>query len=161
MPLPSASLLPTNPSASPRAVEHHLTLGTGQAGRTADTASAPWLIREVPLPQPSAVPSGAVDIDDLVAEFAATPKGAKSVIKGRNWVAKTFYRGHPSLSALRLQHGWSQAELARQVGTSQSYIGRLETGLVDPQLSTMRKIALALGVSVIALIEALTRETQS
>ena len=111
--------------------------------------------------QPSAVPSNAVDVDDLAAEFAVTSKGAESVAKGRQWVAKTFYGDHPSLSALRLQHGWSQAELARQVGTSQSYIGRLETGLVDPQLSTMRKIALAMGVSVIALIEALTRETQS
>ena len=161
MPLPSASLLPTAPSASPRAIERHLTLVTGQAGRTAETASAPWLIREVPLPQPSAVPSGAVDIDDLAAEFEATPKGAKSVAKGRQWVAKTFYGDRPSLSALRLQHGWSQAELARQVGTSQSYIGRLETGLVDPQLSTMRRVALALGVPVAALIEALTLGTPS
>lgn len=106
--------------------------------------------------QPSVVPPGAVDIDDLVAEFEATTQGAKAVAKGRQWVAKTFYSEGQSLAALRLQHGWSQVELARQVGTSQSYIGRLETGLVDPQLSTMRKIALALGVTVAALADALT-----
>lgn len=110
--------------------------------------------------QPSVAPAGAVDIDDLLAEFEATPKGAKSVVKGRQWVAKTFYGDGPSLAALRLQHGWSQAELARKVGTSQSYIGRLETGGIDPQLSTVRKIALILGVSVTALVEALTPETQ-
>lgn len=102
-----------------------------------------------------------MDIDDLVAEFDATPNGAKSIAKGRQWVAKTFYGDRASLAALRLQHGWSQAELARQVGTSQSYIGRLEAGLVDPQLSTIRKIALALGVSVTALVAALSPETQA
>ncbi len=132
-----------------------------QGGQSVDTASAPWLIREVPLAQPSNMPSGAVDIDDLVVELEATPKGAKSIAKGREWVAQTFYSDRASLAALRLQHGWSQAELARQVGTSQSYIGRLETGLVDPQLSTIRKIALALDVAVAELVAALSPETQS
>ena len=156
MPLPSASFSPITPSASPRATESHLTLVSSQAGTAGNTASAPWLIREVPMTQPSVVPPGAVDIDDLLAEFEATTQGAKAVAKGRQWVAKTFYSEGQSLAALRLQHGWSQVELARQVGTSQSYIGRLETGLVDPQLSTMRKIALALGVTVAALADALS-----
>lgn len=111
--------------------------------------------------QQSAVPPGAVDIDDLLAEFEATPRGAKAVAKGRQWVAKTFYGDSASLAALRLQHGWSQAELARQAGTSQSYIGRLETGLVDPQLSTLRKIAQAMGVPVTTLVVALSPEVQS
>lgn len=137
-----------------------MTLVISQAGTEVNTVSAPWLIRQVPVVQPSVAPAGAVDIDDLLAEFEATPKGAKSVVKGRQWVAKTFYGDGPSLAALRLQHGWSQAELARKVGTSQSYIGRLETGGIDPQLSTVRKIALILGVSVTALVEALTPETQ-
>lgn len=161
MPLPSASFSPTTPSASPRATDSHLTLVTCQAGATGNTASAPWLIREVPMVPPTAVPPGAVDIDDLLAEFEATPKGAKAVAKGRQWVAKTFYGGGTSLAALRLQHGWSQAELARQVGTSQSYIGRLETGGIDPQLSTVRKIARVLGVPVTALVDALTPEVQA
>lgn len=107
------------------------------------------------------MPPGAVDIDDLLAEFEATPKGAKSVAKGRQWVAKTFYGEGASLAALRLQHGWSQAELARQVGTSQSYIGRLETGGIDPQLSTVRKLALVLGVPVTALVDALPPQVQA
>lgn len=137
-----------------------MTLVTSQAGSDANASSAPWLIRQVPAVQQSVAPAGAVDIDDLLAEFETTPKGAKSVAKGRQWVAKTFYGDGPSLAALRLQHGWSQAELARQVGTSQSYIGRLETRGIDPQLSTVRKIALILGVSVTALVEALTPENK-
>ena len=111
--------------------------------------------------QPSVEPPGAVDIDDLLAELEASPKSARAVAKGRQWVAKTFYAARSSLAALRLQHGWSQAELARQVGTSQSYIGRLETGGIDPQLSTVRKIALVLDVPVAALVEALTPEAQA
>lgn len=138
-----------------------MTLVSNPAGATGVTASAPWLIREVSMAQPSVVPPGAVDIDDLLAEFEATSKGAEAVAKGRQWVAKTFYGAGVSLAALRLQHGWSQSELARQAGTSQSYIGRLETGLVDPQLSTVRKIALALDVPVATLVEALSPETQS
>ena len=114
--------------------------------------------------QPSVAPAGAVDIDDLMAEFEAVPAMAKAIAKGRQWVAKSFYNGSKTLAALRLQHGWSQAELARQVGTSQSYIGRLETGVIDPQLSTIRKIALALGVPVADLVDSLSPdglETQS
>lgn len=126
-----------------------------------DTATEPWLIREVPLaPQAPAVP-GAMDIDDLVAEFEAVPKGAKALAKGRQWVAESFYAGRATLAQLRLQRGWSQAELARRAETSQSYIGRLETGNIDPQLSTVRKIAQALGVPVSALVEALTTETEA
>ncbi len=138
-----------------------MTLLSTDPGTAANTASAPWLIRQVPMAQPSVVPPDAVDIDDLLAEFEASPNAAKAVAKGRQWVAKTFYGDGATLAGLRLQRGWSQAELGRQAGTSQSYIGRLETGSIDPQLSTMRKIALALGVPVTALVEALTPEVQA
>ena len=153
MPLPNASLSPTALSASPPRAERHLTLVTSHGVQTPATASAPWLIHEVVPNQPSVAPTGAVDIDDLLAEFETVPAKAKAIAKGRKWVAKSFYKGSKTLAALRLQHGWSQAELARQVGTSQSYIGRLETGGIDPQLSTVRKIALVLGVTVAELVE--------
>lgn len=123
-----------------------------------ETATAPWLIHEVALePLPQVIPD-AVDIDDLVAEFEAAPKGAKAIAKGRQWVADNFYANHASLAQLRLKCGWSQAELARRAKTSQSYIGRLETGNVDPQLSTMRRVAQALGVPLATLADALPPE---
>lgn len=65
-----------------------------------------------------------VDIDDLVAEQ----------IHG--------------LAALRLKRGWSQRTLADAIGVKQPHIARLELGHNDPSLSTMRKLATALGVSV-------------
>ena len=138
-----------------------MTLVSSRDGAAGNTTTAPWPIHIVNMVQPSVVPQGAVDIDDLLAEFEATSKGAKAIAKGRQWVAKTFYADGASLAALRLQHGWSQAELARQSGTSQSYIGRLETGGIDPKLSTVRKIAMVLGVPVTALVDALTSEVQA
>lgn len=105
-------------------------------------------------PKPSAM-TGAVDIDDLVTELERVPENAEAIARGRRWVADTFYPGSASVAALRLQNGWSQAELARRAETSQSYIARLERGQVDPQVSTVRKIARALGVPVAALVEAI------
>ncbi len=105
-------------------------------------------------PKPSAI-TGAVDIDDLVAELEQVPENAEAIAKGRQWVADAFYPDAPSVAALRLRHGWSQAELARRADTSQPYIARLERGQVDPQVSTVGKLARALGVPVATLVEAI------
>lgn len=106
-------------------------------------------------PKPSAI-AGALDIDDLVAELERDPENAKAIAKGRQWVAESFYADRSSVAALRLRKGWSQAELARRAETSQPYIARLERGLVDPQISTVKKLAQALGVPVAELVDAIT-----
>lgn len=49
--------------------------------------------------------------------------------------------------------GWSQRELARRCPTSRSHISRLETGHPGMQLSTLRKVARALGVPLAYLVE--------
>ena len=108
-------------------------------------------------PKPSAI-RGALDIDDLVAELEQSPENAKAIAQGRQWVAETFYRGHSSVAALRLRKGWSQAELARRAETSQPYIARLERGQVDPQVSTVRKLALALAMPIAELVEAISED---
>lgn len=112
-------------------------------------------------PKPLAVP-GAIDIDDLVAELeAGSPDNTEAIAQGRQWVAENFYADRVSLAQLRLQKGWSQAELARRAKTSQPYIARLELGKVDPQISTVRKIAKALEVSIEALANALAPEVEA
>jgi DNA-binding XRE family transcriptional regulator len=109
-------------------------------------------------PKPLAV-AGAIDIDDLVAEFESqSQESAKAIAKGRKWVAETFYADRPTLAQLRLKKGWSQAELARRAETSQPYIARLEQGNVDPQMSTAQKIAKVLGVSIEIFAQALSTE---
>lgn len=106
-------------------------------------------------------PIGAIDIDDLVAEFEQSKGKAEAIAKGRQWVADAFYGDGPaSIARLRLHKGWSQAELARQAGTSQSYIARLEQGKVDPQLSTIRKFAKALNVPLTVAVQAISMEVE-
>lgn len=126
------------------------------------TAAGLVIFREIgPLPAAKTI-SGAVDIDDLVAEFEASPEGAEAMAKGREWVAEHFYGDRPpSVAKLRLQRGWSQAELARRAETSQSYIGRLESGNVDPQVSTVRKLAKALGLPLATVVQAISPENDA
>ena len=45
---------------------------------------------------------------------------------------------------LRVEAGWSQAELAAEVGTDQANISRLESSLANPTLKFLKKVARAL-----------------
>jgi transcriptional regulator with XRE-family HTH domain len=57
------------------------------------------------------------------------------------------------LKSLRAKRGITQAALAKRAGVTLSYIGRLEIGRHDPQLSTLMKLAKALKVSVAELVK--------
>ncbi len=57
------------------------------------------------------------------------------------------------LKRLREYQGLTQAQLARKAGLTLGYIGRLEIGMHDPSLSTLRKLAKALKVKVAELVE--------
>jgi len=124
-------------------------VGTMAVGVGVGFAPVFFCVEVKPLAQSGKTAS--VDIDDLVAEFQ----------QGRQWVAETFYQDRPHLAQLRLSKGWSQLELAQRASTSQSYVARLERGKIDPQISTVRKIAEALGVSMETLAHALLVEAQS
>ena len=127
------------------------------------TSTTPGKVIFAEFPVPAKPPSlpGAIDIDDLVAEFEQTNDAAEAIAKGRQWVAKSFYSNQPSsIALLRLQKGWSQAELAKRASTSQSYIARLELGNVDPQISTVRKLAKILDVPVGIVVQAISPEEE-
>ncbi|MCR4303838.1 MAG: helix-turn-helix transcriptional regulator [Gallionella sp.] len=127
------------------------------------TSTAPCrvIFAEFPVPAKPPLLPGAIDIDDLVAEFEQTSDAAEAIAKGRQWVAKSFYSNQPSsIALLRLQKGWSQAELAKRASTSQSYIARLELGNVDPQVSTVKKLAKALDVPVGTVVLAISPEDE-
>lgn len=49
---------------------------------------------------------------------------------------------------LRLERGWSQAELAEHAGTKQANISRLESGLSNPSVNFLRKVAKALDANL-------------
>ena len=54
---------------------------------------------------------------------------------------------------LRKKRDMTQAVLAERTGLTLAYIGRLETGHYDPQLSTLKKLAKALKVKVAELVK--------
>lgn len=57
------------------------------------------------------------------------------------------------IKALRKKHQMTQLVLAQKSGLSHAYIGRLEIGQYDPQLSTLKKLAKALKCSASELVD--------
>lgn len=58
------------------------------------------------------------------------------------------------LRALREAGGKSQGDLADKAGLSRTYLNQLEAGKRDPSLSTLSRLAKALGVELEALVGA-------
>lgn len=103
------------------------------------------------------LPAGFLDIDQLVEEAEQHPATRDAIAAGRQAVAGSYYADQPrSLAWYRLKRGWSQKELAARMSTSQSYIARLEAGDIDPQVSTLTRLASVFGVSAAELLDALT-----
>ncbi len=63
---------------------------------------------------------------------------------------KTFIR---RLKALRRKQGLTQTALAKKAGISREFLARLEIGQQDPTLGTMTKLAKALKVPVVELLQ--------
>ena len=58
-----------------------------------------------------------------------------------------------SVRRLRVERFMSQAELSKVAGVSPAHLGRIERNEHDPHLSTIRKIAEALGVDPSELVD--------
>ena len=56
------------------------------------------------------------------------------------------------VARLRLERGWTQAELARLVGMNATHIGVLERGGNVPSLTTILQLAAVLGVEAAEMI---------
>jgi len=61
--------------------------------------------------------------------------------------AFAFYTGQ-IIEQARKEAKMTQTELAEKVGSSKSYISRIETGRTEPKISTFYRIASALGRSI-------------
>jgi DNA-binding XRE family transcriptional regulator len=83
------------------------------------------------------------DIHDRTAELAKNPRRAQALARARQKLAQEL--SAPALAVLRLQKGWSQTELAQRIGTSQSRLSLIESGIDDPLHRTVVKLAEALG----------------
>ncbi len=58
-----------------------------------------------------------------------------------------------NLKKLRVKKDISQIELARMLSVDRSFVSNVENGKNNPTLSTLRKIASALGVSTSELLK--------
>lgn len=58
----------------------------------------------------------------------------------------------PVVKQVREQQGWTQEVLADQASLNRSYIGEVERGTAVPSISTVAKLAKALGVSASDLL---------
>jgi len=110
-----------------------------------------------PVSVPASLPEGFIDIDDLVQEAEDDPVTRAAIATGRKAIDDNYYTDQPRpLAWYRLKMGWSQKELATRMSTSQSYIARLEAGDIDPQVSTLNRLAAVFGVKTAVLLDALT-----
>ena len=65
------------------------------------------------------------------------------------------------IAALREKHGWTQAELARKVGTTQSGIARLENpDYRNYSLKTLEKVAMVLNARLVVGIEEIRQNAE-
>ena len=58
------------------------------------------------------------------------------------------------IKRLREKHGWTQEQLAKKAGLQRVSIGKIEVGMrKNPDLSTRKKLARALGVPITELLD--------
>lgn len=57
-----------------------------------------------------------------------------------------------NLKRLRKKQGWSQTQLAEQIGSHLSHINRIETGKYNPSLDVVQKLATAFNVTIDYLV---------
>ncbi len=72
----------------------------------------------------------------------------KPAIRASYEKARLAYELGRQVRELRESHGLSQRELAERMHTTQSVIARLEAGGSKPSISTLERVASALGASV-------------
>ncbi len=100
-----------------------------------------------------AIRSGGYELGDYLNRVERNPARAAGLAKarqrlGRSILAQAESSKPSSLSALRLQAGLSQSQLAQKMGTQQPAVARFEKDPSVMQYATMSAIARALGCKV-------------
>jgi ribosome-binding protein aMBF1 (putative translation factor) len=72
----------------------------------------------------------------------------KPAVRASYEKARLAYELGRQVRELRQSHGLSQRELAERMHTTQSVIARLEAGGSKPSISTLERVAKALGASI-------------
>lgn len=109
-----------------------------------------------PMPLSDATPAKPQRISELVAAWEADGERRQALAAARQWIADEFYQ-EETLRTLRLRKGWSQTQLAKEIGTSQSHVARIERGTENLTLQTCRRLCTALEIDLNTLDAALRR----
>lgn len=83
-----------------------------------------------------------------------------TVIDAAEWPSRDEHGGHPvpspflaeRLRELRVEAGWSQAELADKIGSDGRQVSRYENGRITPSLEALVRIAQTFNVSLDYLV---------
>jgi len=94
------------------------------------------------------LPAQGIRIEDRIARLERNPERAAALAGARARLGRFVESGtRPTLATLRLKAGLSQAQLAKKIGTQQGNVSRWEREPKELQVSTIMRLAAALGVS--------------
>lgn len=100
-----------------------------------------------------------VAVGEMVAKWEQDDTRRKEIEEARSWVADAFHADDgDTVRTLRLRKGWSQAQLAKALGTSQSHVARIERGTENLAIETCRRLCGVLGIDMNALDQSLRRQ---
>ena len=104
-------------------------------------------------------PPNHVAVGDMVAKWEKDEQRGKAIKEARAWVADTFHaEDGDTVRTLRLRKGWSQIQLSKELGTSQSHVARIERGTENLVIETCRRLCGVLGIDMNTLDQALRRQ---
>ncbi len=107
------------------------------------------------------IPHAYSSIDTLLQKYEQNPSRAIALAAARKRLAKVIdIDGRPTIAALRLKRGLSQAKLAVLMGTSQARLSRIECGLDDVLFKTFEKFVVTLQFSRDEIAEALKNSSK-
>ena len=127
---------------------------------TATAKSNSVVVRYEDYAQPPVnTPAKHQSIADLMAELEADADFRDDIQQARGWVADEFYaEDGDTIRTLRLRRGWSQAQLAEKLATSQSHVAKIERGKENLHISTCRKLRKAFDIDMNMLDTLLQRQ---
>lgn len=107
----------------------------------------------------ASAPEKHTDIDDLVDKWEIDDKRRVALEEARSWIADTFHsQDGDTVRTMRLRKGWSQSQLASELGTSQPHIYRIERGTENLAIDTCRRLCKALEIDMNTLEQALSHQ---
>lgn len=125
-----------------------------------NTVSAIFI--EQPAMEDRSAPEGSIEIDDYLLELESTSEGASGLKAGSLELSEILKEIEgTTVRTLRLAAGLSQVEVAARAKMSQPQVARIEQGAGDPQLSTLERLAEALGVEPVEMFLAWRETTAS